>query len=123
MAENLRTTRYNDGTPITLITDNISWGDITAGAYSNHFNTENIDTIATYGRLYNWYAVNTGKLCPLGWHVPDINEWSALADAFGGAGEAGGALKEVGTTHWASPNTGATNESGLYCHSGRLPRY
>ena len=113
MAENLRTTTYNDGTAIPNVTDDDEWSDLTTGAYCNYNNTTNTDTIATYGRLYNWYAVNTGKLSPTGWHVPTDAEWSTLTDYLGGASVAGGKLKETGTTHWLSPNTGATNETGF----------
>jgi len=67
--------------------------------------------------LYNWYTVQTGKLCPSGWRVPTDADWTVLTDYLGGAGMAGGKLKETGTTHWLSPNTGATNETGF----GALP--
>jgi uncharacterized protein (TIGR02145 family) len=66
-----------------------------------------------YGALYNWYAVNTGKLCPSGWHVASDAEGTALTSFLGGGDVAGGKLKETGTKHWLSPNTGATNESGF----------
>lgn len=66
----------------------------------------------TYGRLYNWYAVSDPRgLCPQGWHVPTDAEWTTLESYLGGA--AGGKLKETGTFHWQSPNTGATNSSGF----------
>lgn len=68
---------------------------------------------ATYGALYNWYAVNAGKLCPAGWHVPSPAEWTTLTDYLGGESSAGGKLKEAGTTHWLSPNQGASNETGF----------
>lgn len=113
MAENLRTTSYNDGTSISNVTGATEWGNLTTGAYCNYNNTTNTDTIATYGRLYNWYAVNTGKLAPKGWHVPTDTEWTTLTDYLGGESIAGGKLKETGTTHWISPNTSATNESGF----------
>ncbi len=66
---------------------------------------------ATYGVLYNWTAaVNS---CPAGWHLPSDAEWTELTDYLGGRSVAGGKLKETGTTHWLSPNTGATNETGF----------
>ncbi len=106
MAENLKTTKYNNGTAIPLVSDG-TWGSLLTGAYCDYENTaSNSDT---YGRLYNWYAVNTGNLCPYGWHVPDDNEWTALSTYLGGENEAGGKLKETGIIHWASPNAGATN--------------
>lgn len=113
MAENLRTTKYNDGTTIPNITDNYEWGGLSTGAYCNYNNTSNTDTIITYGRLYNWYTIKTGKLAPKGWHISTNNEWSQLIDYLGGISVAGGKLKEIGTTHWYNPNTGATNESGF----------
>jgi uncharacterized protein (TIGR02145 family) len=81
MAANLNTTKYNDGTIIPNVTDATMWSSLTTGAYCTYNNTPNADTIRTYGRLYNWYAVNTGKLCPTGWHVPSDAEWSTL-DAY-----------------------------------------
>ena len=113
MAENLRTTTYNDGTAIPNVTDDDEWGSSTTGAYCNYNNNTSEDTIATYGRLYNWYAVNTGKLAPTGWHVPTDAEWKELTDYLGGEDVAGGKLKETGTTHWYIPNEGATNETGF----------
>ena len=66
-----------------------------------------------YGALYNWYAVNTGKLCPTGWHVPTADEFTILLANLGGDQSAGGKLKEVGITHWLTPNLGASNTSGF----------
>jgi uncharacterized protein (TIGR02145 family) len=110
MAENLKTTKYNDGTDIPLITDSIAWGNLSTPGYCWYANDSN--TYAqTYGALYNWYAVETGKLCPTGWHVPINSEWRELKDYLGE--NAGGKLKEAGTIHWNSPNTGATNETGF----------
>lgn len=65
----------------------------------------------TYGKLYNWYAVSTGTLCPPGWHIPSDAEWTTLTNYLGGALVAGGKMKSV--TGWNAPNTGATNESGF----------
>ncbi|WP_462282072.1 FISUMP domain-containing protein [Salinivirga cyanobacteriivorans] len=77
MAENLKTTTYNTGTAIDLVTDNADWDNYTTGAYCWYDNDE-----ATYGdiygALYNWYTVETGSLCPDGWHVPTDNEWKTL---------------------------------------------
>jgi len=121
MAENLKVTKYNDGTSIPNVTDGAAWSKLTTGAYCNYNNDPS--KVATYGRLYNWHAVNTGKLCPTGWHVATDAEWTTLIDSLGGRNIAGGKLKETGTTHWYSPNTGATNETGFtalpggYCTS------
>ncbi len=122
IAENLKTTKYNDGTAIPNITDNIAWTAATTSAYSDYNNTPANSTI--YGRLYNWYAVdnnaatkvasNGGKnVCPTSWHVPTDTEWTTLTTYLGGESVAGGKLKETGTTYWTTPNTGATNETGF----------
>src|SRR5690554_4857483 len=111
MAENLKVTKYNDGIAIPNVTDNTAWRELATGALCDYANTPS--NSETYGKLYNWHAVNTGKLCPTGWHVPSDAEWTVLTDYLGGESVAGGKLKETGTTHWASPNTGATNETGF----------
>jgi len=108
MAENLKTTRYNDGTAIPNVTDRGIWGGLTTGAWCNYDN--NASNNSTYGKLYNWYAVNTGKLAPAGWHVPSEAEWQTLNNYFGNS-VAAGEMKT--TTLWNSPNTGATNSSGF----------
>jgi uncharacterized protein (TIGR02145 family) len=80
MAENLKVTRYNDGASIPNTTDILEWSESTTGAYCSYKNSTNSDTIAIYGLLYNWYAVNTGKLAPEGWHVPSNDDWIVLVD-------------------------------------------
>jgi uncharacterized protein (TIGR02145 family)/uncharacterized repeat protein (TIGR02543 family) len=77
---------------------------------------------STYGVLYNWYAVNE-NVCPIGWHVPTDAEWTTLTDYLGGTSVAGGKLKETGTTHWNSPNNGATNETGFTALPGGFRSY
>ncbi len=110
MAENLRVEKLNDGTAIQFLPDASSWSSTESGlpAYSWYNN----DSIG-YGALYNWYAVSTGKLCPVGWHIATDEEWTILTDYLGGQELAGGKLKEKGTAHWQEPNTGASNESGF----------
>ena len=81
LKENLRTTKYNDGTSITKITNNSTWASTTSGAYCCYGN--DTSNCVTYGALYNWYAVNTGKLCPSGWHVPSDDEWKTLEMSLG----------------------------------------
>ena len=112
MVENLKVTKYNDGTAILLVTDNSGWANLTTGGYCWYSNDE-ATYKNTYGAIYNWYTLNTGKLCPAGWHVPTDAEWTTLTTYLGGEGVAGGKLKESGLAHWLSPNTGATNESGF----------
>jgi uncharacterized protein (TIGR02145 family) len=93
------------------------------------------DNYATYGVLYNWTAAMDGEassttnpsgiqgVCPAGWHLPSDAEWTELTDYLGGASVAGGKLKETGTTHWNSPNTGATNETGFTALPGGFRNY
>jgi len=109
MVENLKTTKYRDGTPIPQIQESLDWLKLTTGAYSNY---QNVPTNAdTYGRLYNWYAVcDSRNIAPEGWHVATVVEWRTLISYLGGIDAAIYKLKETGTTHWRSPNTGATNE-------------
>jgi len=76
MAENLRTTKFNDNTDIPLIVDQTNWKNQTSSAYCNYDNDEN--NVTLNGRLYNWYSVKTNKLAPVGWHVPSDSEWSLL---------------------------------------------
>jgi uncharacterized protein (TIGR02145 family) len=114
MAENLKTTKYRNGdligttTPATLditgeSTPKYQW------AYDGNENNA-----ATYGRLYTWYAItDTRNVCPTGWHIPTDTEWTTLVTFLGGDVVAGGKLKETGTTHWTTPNEGATNETGF----------
>ena len=112
MVENLKVTKYRNGDPIPNITDGTQWGNLTIGAYCNYNNDAN--NTATYGRLYNWYALNDSRnIAPSGWHVPTDAEWTELTNYLGGESVAGGKLKEIGTTHWYSPNSGATNETGF----------
>jgi uncharacterized protein (TIGR02145 family) len=116
MAENLKETQYRDGSVIPIVTDNSIWsglkgGALLTGAYCAYYN--DIKKANTYGYLYNWYAVNDSRnIAPPGWHVPTDEEWITLREYLGGKNVAGGKMKETGTTHWESPNTGATNESG-----------
>ena len=119
MAENLKTTKYNNGISIPQVTDATSWNNLSTAAYC-WYNNDAATYKAAYGALYNWYTVNTGKLCPSGWHVPTDAEWTILTDYLSGARMAGGKLKEAGTAHWISPNTGATNESGFTALPGGL---
>jgi uncharacterized protein (TIGR02145 family) len=91
---------------------NTKLGELSEPAY-RQYNNDEVTNDNTFGARYYWIAVNTGKLCPTGWHVPTDNEWTSLTDYLGEDTKAGGQLKETGTTHWLSPNYGATNESGF----------
>jgi uncharacterized protein (TIGR02145 family) len=111
LRENLVTTLYNDETPIPQVQDAGAWGTLKTGCYAIY--EGKVENALVYGNLYNWHAVNTGKLAPKGWHVPSREEWKTLINYLGGNSVAGGKAKEAGTTHWPAPNTGATNESGF----------
>jgi len=117
MAENLKTTKFNDNTAIPLVADITAWAALSTPGYS-WYNNDAATFKATNGALYNWYALdaasNGGKnVCPTGWHVPTDDEWTTFTTFLGGESVAGGKMKETGTAHWQSPNTGATNESGF----------
>jgi len=119
MAENLKTTRFNDETDIPLISENTAWGKLTTPGYC-WYNNDASSFKNTYGALYNGYAVSTGKLCPAGWHVPEKEEWQALRDFLGDSLTAGGKLKETATAHWLSPNKGADNSTGFTAVGGGI---
>lgn len=112
LKQNLKTTKFNDGSSIPLVTDNSTWSNLTSPGYC-WYNNDEATYKNDYGALYNWYSVNTGKLCPAGWHVPSDTEWTTLTSYLGGEAVAGGKLKETGTTHWISHNSEVTNESGF----------
>ncbi len=113
MTRNLDVTTYRNGDPIPKVTDAAAWAALTTGAYC-YYNNDSTTYAATYGKLYNWYAVNDSRrIAPQGWHIPTDFEWTTLGDCLGGASVAGGPMKEPGTTHWVSPNAGANNISGI----------
>ena len=116
MGSNLKTWKFNDGTLIPTWNNPNVWDTLVIPAMSWYNNNAWMDT--TYGCLYNWYAVNTGKLAPAGWHVPTDNEWMILVNYLGGQEVAGGLMKSTGITNngtglWNSPNLGATNSCGF----------
>jgi uncharacterized protein (TIGR02145 family) len=112
MAENLKTTRYNDGTDIPNVPDSVAWSDLTTPGFCWYNNDE--ETYKdTYGALYNGYSVSSGNLCPSGWHVPSRDEWQQLTDFLGDTITGGGKLKEAGIAHWLTPNKNADNSSGF----------
>ncbi len=115
MAENLKTTKYNDGTIIPNITGETAWAALATPAYCWYNNDYSING-TIYGALYNWYVVdpsNMNKIAPVGWHIPSDAEWTILTNYLGGLSLAGDKLRETGTSHWANPNNGSTNESGF----------
>ncbi len=122
MAENLKTTKYDNGDDIATGYSEDDWVDLTKGAWA-YFN-DNSDWDPIYGKLYNWYAVDDPRgLCPTGWRMPTDDEIKDLRDLYGGFQEAGGALKETGTAedgdgYWREPNEGATNITGFTARPG-----
>ncbi|OFX33335.1 MAG: hypothetical protein A2X08_15045 [Bacteroidetes bacterium GWA2_32_17] len=105
MVENLKTTKYRDGTDIPNVTVDTVWNILTTGAYCDYNNTPS--NSVTYGRLYNWYAATDAhNICPTGWHIPTDAEWTTLTTYLGGENVAGGKL----STDW---NIIGTNESGF----------
>ena len=112
MAENLKSTKNNLGELLHLgFTAETS--DPAYAWYDNDINNKNV-----YGALYNWAAVKNANLCPAGWHIPNVFEWSVLTTFL--VTSAGGKLKETGTNHWSDPNTGATNETGFTALPGGI---
>jgi uncharacterized protein (TIGR02145 family) len=131
--ENLRVRRYNNGTSILFDAtggsggSSTTWQNLTIGAHTIYANdsTTTPSNRTKYGYLYNWYAAkgiyttgtitstDTLNICPSGWHVPTDTEWTTLTTELGGESVAGGKMKSIGTAYWNSPNTGATNESGI----------
>lgn len=91
MAENLKTTKYNDGTPILNIKSPDGWKTATSGAWTYFNNDESYNKY--YGKLYNYYAVESNKLCPVGWHMPSQTEWNTLVNFLGGSPLAVGKLQ------------------------------
>jgi uncharacterized protein (TIGR02145 family) len=107
MAENLKATRYNDSTLLTNTYPVCVWYNDDSAAFK-----------AVYGGLYTWPYIDRSSngdknVCPTGWHIPSDEDWTTLTDYLGGENVAAGKLKEAGSSHWAVPNGGATNESGF----------
>lgn len=125
MAENLRVTKYRNGDPITYVSGDTEWSNLSSEAYCNAYN----DNVPTYGRLYNGYCVNDSRnICPEGWHIPTDAEWKELEIYLGmseydanessgvsyrNSGSVGDKLKEVGSVHWSSQDNNGNNNSGF----------
>ena len=128
MQENLRTRKYRNGKAIASKLTKEQWSKNTTGACAVYEN----DSIkeSAFGLLYNWYAVvNPSGLCPAGWHVAKDSEWNKMVkylDDYSDTTEikrvqseiAGGKMKEIGISHWATPNTGATSEANFLAFGG-----
>jgi uncharacterized protein (TIGR02145 family) len=111
MAENLKSTLFNEGSEIPLVTNSTEWRDISTSAYC-WYNNDDLSNKSIYGALYNGYATATGKLCPVGWHIPNHDEWEQLRISLGDTITGGSKLKETGTTHWIT-NKDAVNSVGF----------
>jgi uncharacterized protein (TIGR02145 family) len=120
LKENLKTTKYNDGSAIPLVKDSMAWFAMTSPAYCWYKN-DSITYKNPNGALYNWYTVNTNKLCPAGWHVPSNAEWHTMILTLDPAAQdcyctessiAANDLKEAGLTNWGNGNNG-NNSSGF----------
>jgi len=110
--KNLDVSHYRNGDLVYHCKDSSEWVNLTTGGWC-YYNNDSSNN-ATYGKLYNWYALNDIRgIAPAGWHVAADSEWTELVDFVGGEINGGGKLKEIGTTHWTAPNTGATNETGF----------
>jgi|GEM_PF-1616576 len=110
LTTNLKTTHLNDGTLIANVPDSATWVNLSTPGYV-WYNNDAV-TYVDYGILYNWMTVNTGMLCPVGWHVPTEAEANIAINFGGGPLVAGGSYKEAGTAHWLPPNTGASVDTG-----------
>lgn len=109
MSENLKATKYNDGSAILNVTADSLWSVSKDGAYAWYNNDASGDK-AKYGAYYNWHTVASGKLCPAGWHVPSDKEWRTLTTYLEGETVAGNVLKSQ--SGWKSNGNG-TNSSGF----------
>ena len=123
MSRDLKVTHYPNGDTIPNVTDYTAWGNLGSNNVDDAYCFYNNDNTTDYGALYtyaaaigdDWERDNTeGQgVCPDGWHLPTNEDWTTLLDYLEGETIAGGKMKEIGTTHWLHPNTGATNSSGF----------
>ncbi len=127
MAENLKVSKYNDGTVIPNVKDSLDWIKLSKGAWCYMKNDSTYNEL--YGKLYNWYVVgqktiDNKNVCPIGWHVPTLTEWSELIDFLGGEIEVCGKIRETGYQHWIKPKTNLNNTTNTSLFSalpsGRL---
>ena len=125
MAENIKTSRYADGTPVQLIISQDTWNFLTESDKAYCYYNNDTANLRTYGALYTWAAAVNGSIgsetvpsgiqgiCPTAWHIPSEAEWNVIEAYLGGSTIVGGKMAETGLAHWASPNAGATNSSGF----------
>jgi uncharacterized protein (TIGR02145 family) len=103
MAENLRSTRYNNGSPIPKVISDSVWKQMKTPAWC-WYNNDSAGFGNLYGALYNFYAADSSSICPAGWHVPSGSEWARLETFAGGHDLAGGILKDFYSNSWNDPN-------------------
>jgi uncharacterized protein (TIGR02145 family) len=119
MAENLKTTKFKNGDPIPLLTDDKAWSNHYLSFGYCWYDNDESSYKDTYGALYNWHtAIDISGLCPSGWHVADDSDWATLSTFLKGDRVAGGKLKETGMNHWMAPNKKATDEYGFTARPG-----
>jgi uncharacterized protein (TIGR02145 family) len=112
MIENLNVSHYSNGDEIPQVQDPEEWANLKTGAWCYYLNDSSYGVV--YGKLYNWYAINDPRgLAPEGWRISSKKDWVLLTECLGGDNVAGGKLKEIGSSHWMSPNVGAVNTSGF----------
>jgi uncharacterized protein (TIGR02145 family) len=118
MAENLRVNKYNNTSPIPYVADNLKWASMTSSAYC-WYNNDSLSYKNKYGAIYNWYVVNTGKLCPIEWHVPSEKDWLLLIQYLDP--NSGAKLSEYGTNSTGFSAKGAGfrwNDNGTFGPDG-----
>jgi uncharacterized protein (TIGR02145 family) len=112
MAENLRTSRYQNGDRIPNVTPSDIWSTLNKGAWAYYANTSQYDV--PYGKLYNWYTVaDSRNACPIDWHVPSDAEWKVLTDYLGSEFEGSAKTKSTGSQYWHNLEAEDTNSSGF----------
>ncbi|MEX0997881.1 MAG: fibrobacter succinogenes major paralogous domain-containing protein [Flavobacteriaceae bacterium] len=112
MIENLNVSKYRNGDEIPQVQDPVEWANLKTGAWCYYLKDSSYG--AVFGKLYNWYAINDPRgIAPEGWRVATKEDWKQISDCLGGENVAGGKLKEIGSSHWMSPNVGAVNTSGF----------
>lgn len=110
LRQNLKTTKYNNGVSIPLVTNDPEWTAKTSAAFCWYNNDTKYKD--EYGALYNWYAVNAKTLCPVGYHVPSQDDWATMINSLGEL-MVGAKLKDNTPGFWDHPNDCATNETGF----------
>jgi uncharacterized protein (TIGR02145 family) len=122
MTQNLKSTKLNDGTKIPVVTKDTNW-IYHDGPAICWYNNDSAGFNNIYGPLYNFHTVNTGQICPLGWHVPTDSDWKVLEKYLGGNEVAGGKLKNPESKYWNSPNPCIVNHYNFNALPGGSRRH